>query len=616
VGFRSSFQGKTMSKQIKQLSAVVLALISQPAISANTSDLDPVIVTATRTAITPEQALSSVSVVTREDIETFNYQSVAEVLSTIPGISIANTGGMGKQTSIFMRGTESNHTQIILNGVKLATNEFGMPQLEHIPIDQIERIEIIRGPQSSLYGSESIGGTVHIITRRGGNGLEPTLSVSYGSHDTKKTDLGISGGDENNWFNVNLGYTDTNGIDACDGRSASLSIGCYADEPDRDSYDNVNTSIRAGHRFDNQATLEVFSLRSRGTSNYDGYYQSSAFEQHTYGVTTNLPVNDKWEVVSSLSQGIMNRDDKTAVSTSTADNKTNSFSLQNNLSLSDNHTLTLGYDYENDYINKSAGYSVSERDNHAIFGQLLGQLSTKSDYRIALRTDDNEQFGNHTTGNIAWGTKITDSTRFHASYGTAFVAPSFVDLYSPYGANDSLKPEESKSYEFGFAGQHLNVDWEVNTYQTDIDNLIVLDSFWVPQNIEKARIQGIEFIAGTTLFDIDFNGQVSLLNPKDRTTDQVLARRAKQTLTLNAVKTFNQWKVASSLYVSGKRFDDQDNTRRLGGFTTLDITTSYQVNKEITLQFKAANLFDKDYETASGYNQDGANYLVSLHYRP
>jgi vitamin B12 transporter len=186
VGFRSSFQGKTMSKQIKPLSAVVLALISQPAISANTSDLDPVIVTATRTAITPEQALSSVSVVTREDIETFNYQSVAEVLSTIPGISIANTGGMGKQTSIFMRGTESNHTQIILNGVKLATNEFGMPQLEHIPIDQIERIEIIRGPQSSLYGSESIGGTVHIITRRGGNGLEPTLSVSYGSHDTKK----------------------------------------------------------------------------------------------------------------------------------------------------------------------------------------------------------------------------------------------------------------------------------------------------------------------------------------------------------------------------------------------------------------------------------------------
>jgi vitamin B12 transporter len=605
-----------MSKQLKPLSALVLALISHSAVSASSDNLDTVFVTATRTAINPNQALSAVSVITREDIETFNYQTLAEALTAIPGITIANTGGMGKQTSIFMRGTESNHTQLILNGVKLATNEFGAPQLEHIPIDQIERIEIVRGPQSAIYGSESIGGTIHIMTRRGGEGFSPSASVSYGSHDTKKTALGLSGGDDNNWFNINVGYSETNGIDACDGRSASLYFGCYADEPDRDGYDNFNSSLRAGHRFDNDATVEVFSLRSRGTTNYDGYYQSSNYEQHTYGATVNAPLTEKWELVSSLSQGRMNRDDKTASSTSTSDNKTTNFSLQNNLSLTDKHTLTVGYDYENDEINKSAGYSVSERDNHAVFTQLLGQSNSNNDYRLALRVDDNEQFGNHTTGNIAWGTWLTDSTRFHASYGTAFVAPSFVDLYSPYGANDSLKPEESKSYELGFSGNHMNVDWEVNAYQTDIDNLIVLDSYWVPQNIEKARIQGLELIAGTSLFDIDFNGQISLLNPKDRNTDKVLARRAKQTLTLNAVKTVNQWKVASSLYVSGKRFDNQANTRRLGGFTTLDITTTYQVNKEVSLQLKAANLFDKDYETASGYNQDGANFLFSVHYRP
>jgi vitamin B12 transporter len=605
-----------MSKQLNPLSALILAFISQSALSANSNDLDTVFVTATRTVINPNQALSAVSVITREDIETYNYQTLAEALTAIPGITIANTGGLGKQTSIFMRGTESNHTQIILNGVKLATNEFGAPQLEHIPIDQIERIEIVRGPQSAIYGSESIGGTIHIMTRRGGEGFTPSASVTYGSHDTKKTDLGLSGGDDNNWFNINVGYSETNGIDACDGRSASLYFGCYADETDRDGYDNFNSSLRAGHRFDNDATVEVFSLRSRGTTNYDGYYQSSNYEQHTYGATVSTPLTEKWELVSSLSQGIMNRDDKTASSTSTSDNKTTNFSLQNNLNLTDKHTLTVGYDYENDEINKSAGYTVSERDNHAVFTQLLGQTHANSDYRLALRVDDNEQFGNHTTGNIASGTWLTDSTRFHASYGTSFVAPSFVDLYSPYGANDALKPEESKSYELGLSGNHMNLDWEVNAYQTDIDNLIVLDSFWIPQNIEKARIQGVELIASRTMFNIDFNGQVSLLNPKDRSTDKVLARRAKQTLTLNAVKKFKQWTVASSLYVSGKRFDDQANTRRLGGFTTLDITTYYQVNKEVSLQLKAANLFDKDYETASGYNQDGANFLFSVHYRP
>jgi vitamin B12 transporter len=605
-----------MPKHLKLLPLTLL--LANTSVAFAETELDQVVVTATRTEQPIEQVLSSVSVVTSDDIKNFNYQTLAEAISALPGVTIANTGGMGKQTSLFLRGTESNHTQVLLNGVKLATNSFGAPQLEHIPLNQIDRIELVRGPQSTLYGSESIGGTIQIFTKKGGNGLTPSISVGYGSHDTKQTDLALSGGDENSWFNIGVGYVETAGINSCDARSGSLFIGCFADEPDKDSYDNFNTSIRAGHRFANETEIEFFSLRSKGTSHYDGYYNETDYMQHTYGATIKADITDFWAVTSSLSQGRIDADNTGASATSFADNKTNNFTIQNDFSLSDTQLFSVGYEYENDEIKESSGFSLTERDNNAVFTQLVGQAGTDSDYRLALRVDDNEQFGNNTTGNIAAGTALSDSVRFTASYGTAFVAPSLIDLYSSFGANPDLKAEESNSIEFGLSGIHTHFNWAVNVYQTNIDNLIISNSStsFVPQNISEARIRGVELIASTELMGVKLNSQLSLLDPKDRESDKVLARRAQQTFTLDAVKAFNKFTVASKLYVSGKRYDDVANTRKLDGFTTLDLVGTYSITNETYLQLKAANLFDADYETASGYNQDGANYMLSVHYQP
>ncbi|MBE0439449.1 MAG: TonB-dependent receptor [Gammaproteobacteria bacterium] len=607
-----------MSRQIKFLPLALVAITSTSTFAE--TDLETVVVTASRTEQSLDNVLSSVSVITRDDIEKYNYQTLAEAISSLPGVTIANTGGIGKQTSLFLRGTESNHTQIILNGVKLATNEFGAPQLEHIPLNQIERIELVRGPQSALYGSESIGGTIQIFTKKGADTLTPRFSVAYGTHNTKQTNAGLAGGSDNSWFNIGLGFNQTDGFNACDGRSATLFIGCFANEPDKDGYLNRNSSIRAGYRFDNDAEIDVFSLYSEGNVHYDGYFNKTEFVQHTYGANVDFNVTANWSIKTTLSQGRMEADNTGATAASFADNKQNNFSIQNNFNIADNHTFTLGYDFEDDKIKESSGFSQTERDNHAVFAQLLGETGAH-DYRVAIRNDDNEQFGGHTTGNAAWGISLNNNLRTYVSYGTAFVAPALIDLYYPYGyGNPDLKPEKSKSFEIGFTGQYSTISWSANIYNTKIKDLIALDTFFVPQNISEAEIRGVEFDVSTQLSGIDLNSQISVMNAEDKSggvnDGNVLPRRAEQTFTLNASKSFGKFSLASKLFVSGKRYDDAANTRRLGGFATVDVVGAYQATSDTSLQLKLANVFDKQYETVSGYNTDGANVLLSINYQP
>ncbi len=606
---------------------IALPLITTPFIAlpafADLEHLDSVVVTSTRTATLPDKLLASTSIVTRADIERFNFQTLEQALTALPGVVIANSGGLGKQTSLFLRGTESNHTQILLNGVKLATNAFGAPQLEHIPIDQIDRIELVRGPQSSLYGSESIGGTIQIFTKQAQVGFNPELSVSYGSHATKNSQVGLSFGNASSWLNINGSHHQTDGFNACDGRSGTLFIGCYTSEPDNDAYRNTSLSLRAGHQFTVNSTLEVFSLSSEGESEFDGSIFSgnqTNFLQHTFGTTFNNAISDAWSMTASLSQGRMEADNnKDGVDVNFTDNKTDHVSFQNDLQIHPDYLISLGYEYENDQIASSSAYTEDERDNEGYYAQLLGNMGP-SNFRLSLRVDDNEQFGEHTTGNIAFGHQIQDKLRIYASYGTAFSAPSLIDLYSPFGANPNLDPERSKSIEIGLSGRHYATDWSISTYHTRVNDLIILDNTFVPQNISEAVIRGIEITAATQLLGVNIDGQVSLMDPENKASGsnqgKLLPRRAEQTYTLNMYKAFGPYRLSSQFFASGRRFDDVSNTRRLAPFNTLDLALAYQINDTVQAQLKVANVFNQQYETISGFHTDGTNALLTLSYRP
>lgn len=603
----------------KTLLATSIAALSLTQTIAFADESQVMVVTAARAAQTIDDTLASVSVITKEDIDKYQYKTIAEAISALPGVVISNSGGLGKQTSIFLRGTESNHTQILLNGTKLATNAFGAPQIEHIPLNLIERIELVRGPQSSLYGSGSIGGTIQIFTKKGAGRLTPTFSVGFGTHDKKETNFGVSGGNTSTWYSLSGGYTETNGFNSCDGRSGLLFIGCFATEPDKDAYRNANASIRVGHRFADNAEIEFFSLYSEGESEYDGYFNTTDFLQHTYGTTLSADMTENWKIIATLSQGRLEADNEGAFATSFGDNQQDHFSFQNDIQLNETHLLTVGYDYEDDKIAESSGFSVNKRHSHAVFTQLLGDLGAHR-YQISLREEDDEQFGNHTTGNIAWATHVSDRLRLNASFGTAFVAPALIDLYSPFGSNPDLDPERSTSYEVGVAGQHEGVHWSANIYHTKIKNLISLDTFFVPQNISEAVIKGLELQASTVISGIYFDGQFSWIDPENAdggTHDgNVLARRAEQTFTVNMNKSFGDFSVASQVFVSGRRFDDAANSRKIPGFTTVDLSGSYKINKDVTASLKLANLFNEEYETVSGFNTDGTTLFFSLNYQP
>jgi vitamin B12 transporter len=600
------------------LAVLISSTLFTPVVSANEHnvDLDDLVITASRTDFSSAESLSSVSVITRQDIETFQYQTLAEALSSLPGISITNLGGLGKQTSLFMRGTESNHTQILLNGVKLATNGFGAPQIEHLPLASIERIEVVRGPQSGLYGSSSIGGTIQIFTKKATSEFTPFASATIGSDNTRKISGGFSASNEKAWVNLEAGYTGTDGFDACDGRSATQFIGCFADEPDDDGYQNRHHSLRAGVYLNDDTDVEVFSLYSNGDSQYDGFYNHTDFKQHTYGAIISSQITDRWQLKSQLSQGKFDAENKGAFARAEADNTKDMFSLQSDVKINAADTLTIGYDFEQD--ERTTLSSEVDRDNHGYFAQIQGQRNS-FDYRLTLRHDDNDDYGNFNSGNIALGYAFTRKLQAYISYGEAFTAPSFVDL-APLFGNPDLAPEESKSIEVGLKGINNGLTWSVALFDTDIDNLIALDSFFIPQNISEASIKGLELTAQKRWFDIDWNAQLTLLDPtiegNGSNKGNILPRRAENTVSLKASKAWQKFNLATEFNYAGRRFDDNANTRRLDPYVTVDVIAAYRINSATSVSLKVANLFDESYETASGYNANDTNALLSISYSP
>ena len=599
--------------------AALLLLGSHPVVA---DELDPIIVTATRTAQTANESLASVTIITRKDIERQQTQSVQDVLRGLPGISIANNGGPGKATSIFLRGTESDHVLVLIDGVKVGSATLGTTAFQHIPIDQIERIEIVRGPRSSLYGSEAIGGVIQIFTRKGGGTLKPFFSVSSGKYHTRNVSAGLSGGGSSGWFNISASGIDTKGFNACDGKPSPGGAGCFANEPDKDDYRNLSGSLRAGYRFENRLEVDVHALRTSGDTSFDGnFVNESESIQQILGGTVRFSPAGIWQVTLT---GGRSRDEsenfKDGIFMSRFDTERDTISLQNDFSILDNHLLTLGLDYQRDRIDGTTAYPITSRDAKGLFAQFQGTVANH-DLQLSLRQDDNEQFGKHTTGGLGLGHALGKNLRLTATYGTAFKAPTFNELYFPGFGNPAIHPEKSRSFELGLNGKAGWGRWSFNVYETRVDDLIAFDSStFAPANINLARIRGLETILTTQIKGWDLNMNLTLLDPENRVSGanngKVLPRRAKQSLRFEADRQFGKYIMGATLLAEGKRYDDLANTRELSGYMTIDLRAEYALAKDWSLQARVENLFDKDYETAAFFNQPGRGLYMTLRYQP
>ncbi len=593
---------------------------TQENLSDNSLELPNMVVTATRTEVAKNQLAAATTVYTRKDIERLQVQTLPDLLKGTSGIDMTQQGGYGKIASVFMRGTNPDQLLVLIDGIKVGSATTGTTPFEFIPIDQIERVEIIKGPQSSLYGSEAMGGVIQIFTRKGAATEKPsiTLDSGGGTYSTYRASGTVSGKWKNNWYTLSSSGFGSHGFNAQQPTPGPFGV----NQPDNDGYSNAAVNARVGHHFENTGEVEAFFMRTQGTSNYDGNFQNKTnFIEQVAGITASMNLMENWRSTLRFGQSQDDQDQFApdgAFSSKFKSTRWNA-SWLNQFTLSDEHQLILGSDYRLDEVNSTEIYNQSSRYDVGVFTELHSQLWEDHFVNASIRFDNNQAFGNYVTGSIGWRYNWNYGISLLANFGNAFKAPSLNDLYFPNYGNPHLKPEESKSYETGIVGNHDWGQWEIRAYHTNIDNLITptLDPItfnFSAENIGKAQIEGIETEIGSQLMGWTGKLTLNLLNPKNVETNARLPRRATEMLAFDLSRTFGSFDVGGHVLGQGDRFDNTQNTIKVAGYVTVDLRSAYHFNKNWMLSAKLNNLLDKNYQTVDTYNSAGRNFFVSVHY--
>jgi len=574
-------------------------------------------------------------VITRDEIERLQPSSLPDLLRGMPGISLSSNGGAGKATSVFLRGTESDHTLVLIDGVKVGSATSGGAALQDIPVEQVERIEIVRGPFSSLYGSEALGGVIQIFTRRPHAAFSPSFSAGVGSYDTQRVAAGIAGRGDRGWYSINAAHELTEGFDACRGFGAPFFAGCFTDEPDHDGYRNNSLSVQGGYRFNQAWDADARLLQAYGHNEYDGSFNNqSDIVQRVAGARLRYQPLETLTLTLNLGRsGDLSDNFKDDRFTGAFDSHRSSGSLQADIGVGKG-LASVGFDWQRDevdsttpYIDSNTNQVVDQRLSRAAFGQWQQSFGAHS-LQASVRRDDNDQFGGKTTGSALWGWDLTGALRVTASYGTAYKAPTFNELYYPYFGNPNLGPETSRSIELGLRGKHGWGGWSANAFENEVDDLIAYDPlltddahpFGQPNNIDRALIRGVEATIDATLAAWNLRGSATWLDPRndgnDLNRDNFLPRRARRSARIDADRDFGRFSLGASVYAAGERYDDPANTQRLGGYATTDLRFGFSLTPSWNLQLSANNVFDRQYETAAYYRQPGRNYFATVRYSP
>jgi len=605
------------------LTSLALAIAAPAAFAQSTPDtFDPVVVTANRYPQHLSEVLSDTQTISSEEIARSGAGSLIDLLQKQRGIEVTRNGGAGTSASVFIRGANSNQNIVLVDGVRIGSSTLGTANWSALPLSSIDHVEIVYGPLSTMYGADAIGGVIQIFTRRNQGDFAPHFQLGGGSNGLREASGGIGGGTERGWFGADIAYQHSDGIDACRG-SATLFAGCFADEPDRDGYRNLSMSLRGGYTFNDQWNVEGSALRADGKNHYDGYYNYSETRQQILAGKVRYTPSERLAFTANVGRSDNESDNFGDFGArGSAQTHRDSASLQGDFTLAEGQLLSTGVDWSEDNLDgSSAGYLVDSRRNTGVFVQYQGRFG-RHQLQASARNDDNQQFGNHATGSLGWAMQLDHGLRLNASYGTAFKAPTFSDLYDPWSGVPTLKPEKSKSANLGVSQQGQGWHWGLDVYETRIDDLITYDASTMKmQQVEKARIRGAELTGGVLLAGFDINAQLSYTDPRNRTHgstqfDNWLPRRAQQTARLDVDRRFGDFRAGLTVQGAGKRYDDAANAVKVGGYGTLDLRAEYALTPEWSLLARAANVFDRRYETVAWFNQPGREYQLSVRYQP
>ncbi|MCX9155963.1 TonB-dependent receptor [Niveibacterium sp. 24ML] len=597
---------------VRPVSAAVLAAFSNAALAttAATEPPETVVITATRQPTRIAETLADVTVLERADIERAGNVSLTEYLGRQPGLQFYSNGGPGKASGLIVRGTSAAQSLVLVDGLRVGSATSGGASLEHLSLDDIERIEIVRGPQSALYGSDAMGGVVQVFTRRASAPFAADAYAGVGTYGSQDYAAGVSGRQGAFSGSLRASHTQTDGFSA----TTDAEKQPYSYDPDDDGYRRTSVSGSLGWKIAEGHALELSALQNKGRSWYDG---GPGFDSHvdakvaTYGLALRDRFTDIWNstlragrsIDDSRDYGPWNPD---GVSFRTEQDQV---SWQNDVRIGPG-ALMLGAEW----LRQQATAEGSFDTDRTIGAFFAGWSAHYGEHRIQinLRNDDNSQFGAHTTGTLAWGWQFTEAWRARLGGGTSFRAPTFNDLYYPGYSNPDLKAEQGENVEAALAWAAGEGRASLTAYQNRVSDQIALDQNWQPQNISRARLQGVTLEAANTWGAWVVDGSLDWLDARNTDTDKQLARRAEWMAALNASYGTEAWRGGAELRYVGDRYDDAANLNKLDAYTLVNLFAHWSVAPQARLELRLDNLFDEQYETARGYGTAGRSVFAGV----
>lgn len=599
-----------------------------------------VFVTATRTLIPKKNVIADITLISEEEIKLVGYSSLPELLQRQPGIEISNNGGQGKVSTLFLRGASSTHSVILLDGIRIDSATAGLTAIENIPLSQIEKIEIVRGPASSLYGQDAIGGVIQIFTKKGLNGFKPYISFGYGKYNTSIAQGGIRGGDDTTSYAINLSSQNSTGFSAFEPNTNPAATANIFNL-DKDGYRNKSVSASLSHKINEKLDINFQYFLSQGKNKYDNRYANwdpsidwkNTQDQESLSGTVNSQLTNYWKSSLRVGLGIDDYVEKQRYISGATREVDNVYkTIQNQITWQNDLILPLGslvllYDKLDQKINVTdTSYSKKDRQNDAyMIGYNLNQAN--HNFQANVRKDFNSVYRDATTGNIGYSYAIDSNWSIASSFGTAFRSPTFNYLYAGSNANPDLQPEKSKNIEAQLKYQSDAEFFSFVTFKNKITDFIISNGTtgYRPYNINTAEIYGATVSSNHFINHFQVKSSFTVQSPMNESADKYLPRRSNFFGTVGLNYFIQNWNLGFEATGSGNRYNDAENLFNIPGYIKTNLFADYQITKNLAMNARVDNVLGKNYTyayegnpTTDGfrYQTPSQSFFISLRYEP
>ncbi len=593
------------------------------------TQLPVVVVTATRIETPITELLADVTVINRETLQQAGQGSLRDVLAQQPGVQITTNGSYRSTTGIFLRGATSSQSIVLVDGIRVGSATSGGASIENLPLERIERIEILRGAASALYGPDAVGGVIQIFTRDPVDGVAIHGNVGFGSDGQRQLGASVRGSSGAIGYSFGVSREKASGISVI----SNPASGSY--NPDDDGFESTSADAKLSFKFNNDHKLTLGLLHSKTDYQFDGTpfpnpLGLTRLTSNAYAKPRTDNATLRWDAQWTKdwkSTFLLGRADDKSVSdyyrvsdgafggTSRFNTDRDQFSWQNDIRFGDD-VLSVTLEDRSEKVDSSTLYTVTKRD---VRSALLSYALNRKDWDVlaVVRRDDNSQFGGFSNWALSGGYRLTETLRVVASAGTSFQAPTFNQLYFPGFGNPLLQPQRNKAAEVGLRYQQGNLALGAVLYRNDIEGFIDPGT-----NVQSSRaeLRGVTLTASSQMRDTTYSVSYDYADPRSFSTAPAsnnlrLVRVARNVLNARVTQRLGDFDVFGELKMSSNRVDNNISfTGRdtLGGYGVVNVGFDWRVQKNLSLLARINNLTDKTYVLAIPYTTPGRNAFVSL----